>query len=63
MITKWRNDGIVSEEKIQSMIMPLLSEMINGTGITRQISGEETPAITENEDPKVDPAVFAPIDD
>ena len=45
------------------MIMPLLSEMINGTGITRQISGEETPAITENEDPKVDPAVFAPIDD
>lgn len=63
LITKWRNDGIVSEEKIQSMIMPLLSEMINGTGITRQISGEETPAITENEDPKVDPAIFAPIDD
>lgn len=64
VITKMRDSGVVSEEQVEKHLMPLLGELISGTGFAgSQISGDERQRIEKNNEDVPDTSVFDSFDE
>lgn len=64
VITKMRDSGVVSEEQVQKHLMPLLGELISGTGFAvSQISGDERQGIEKNNEDVSNASAFDSFDE